>query len=161
MRTWIVEVGEPLPIDEDDRPLRCGMLCERLVAAGHQVLWWASTFDHAHKRRRFDQSTTVTVTPGLTLRLLHGPGYRRNLSLRRLLNNRRVAAQFAREAAGRQAPPDLIFCSMPTPELAEKSIEFGRAQACYTKHAPYDGTGTIGRHFQPTSAGALDTLFRG
>ena len=127
MRTWIVEAGEPLPIDAGDRPLRCGILCERLVAAGHQVLWWASTFDHTHKRHRFDQPTTVTVTPGLTLRLLHGPGYSHNVSLKRLLHNRRVAAEFARDNLRCQPRPNLIFCCMPTPELAEKSVEFGRA----------------------------------
>jgi hypothetical protein len=125
MLFWVVEAGEPLPVDSGERPLRCGMLCERLVAAGHQVLWWASTFDHARKRHRFDQPVTLSAKPGLTLRLLHGAAYRRNLSLRRLLHNRQIAAEFARDNLHCQPRPDLIFCCMPTPELAEKSVEFG------------------------------------
>lgn len=123
---WVVESGEPLPVDEGYRPLRCSTLCERLSEAGHQVLWWANTFDHARKRHRFDRPVTLSAKNGLTLHLLHGSAYSRNLSLRRLLHNRQIAAEFARDSMRRQPRPDLIFCCMPTPELAEKSVQFGR-----------------------------------
>jgi glycosyltransferase involved in cell wall biosynthesis len=96
-----------------------------LVAGGHEVLWWASTFDHAHKRHRFSEPHTIDLQPGLKIRLLHGPGYRHNKSPWRFWHNRVLAAAFARESTALQ-PPDLIFCSLPTPELAEKSVHYGR-----------------------------------
>ena len=127
MKVWIVETGEPLPvpIDQDTRKLRAGMLSDALCAAGHSVYWWATTFDHFHKRERFSATQTLSVNPSLTIRLLHSRGYRRNVSLARLRHNRSIACCFADEA--RRAPrPDLILCCMPTPELAERSVKIGR-----------------------------------
>jgi hypothetical protein len=62
------------------------------------------------------------------LRLVHGPGYRRNLSIRRIIHNRIVAAAFRDEAA-RNPEPDIAFCTMPTPELAEKVVELGARES--------------------------------
>jgi len=124
MRVWIVEIGEPLPIDAGSRELRCGILTDRLAAAGHEVLWWAATFDHNRKVHRFPESTTLAIKPGLTIRLLHAPAYKRNLSLARIQHNRAIARTFAAEAA-QHSTPDLIFCCMPTPELAERCVEIG------------------------------------
>ncbi|HLW71923.1 MAG TPA: glycosyltransferase family 4 protein [Candidatus Binataceae bacterium] len=121
----MVEATEPLPIDEGERAWRCGMLSAALLARGHEVRWWTSTFHHARKVHRLDAPQTIERQPGLTLRLLHGPGYRRNLSLARIRHHQVVAEAFAREAAV-LSKPDLIFCCMPTPELAEKAVELGR-----------------------------------
>jgi glycosyltransferase involved in cell wall biosynthesis len=124
MRAWIVDATEPLPIDAGERQWRCGMLCDVLLAHGHEVHWWSSTFHHARKVHRYPTSQTLAPHPGLSLRLLHGPGYRRNLSLGRIIHNRIVAKAFAEEAA-RMPRPDFAFCTMPTPELAEKGVELG------------------------------------
>ncbi|MGH7878048.1 MAG: glycosyltransferase family 4 protein, partial [Candidatus Binataceae bacterium] len=129
MRVWIAEATEWLPIDEGERPLRCGMLTAALLARGHEVCWWSSTFHHARKIQRFNAPQTIAPRPGLTLRLLHGPGYRRNLSLGRMRHNRVIAQAFAREARA-QPMPDVIFACTPTPELAEQAVELGRRQAC-------------------------------
>jgi glycosyltransferase involved in cell wall biosynthesis len=123
MRIWIIEVGEPLPppIDRDTRKHRIGMLIDALIDAGHSVYWWASTFDHFHKRSRFTARKTFELNSSLTIRLLHGPGYSRNISFARLRHNRSIAIAFAEEA--RRAPkPDVILCCLPTPELAEESV---------------------------------------
>src|SRR5580693_5934186 len=121
MRAWIVDATEPLPIDAGERQWRCGMLCDVLLAHGYEVQWWSSTFHHARKVHRRPTPQTVEARPGLTLRLLHGPGYRRNLSLARITHNRIVAKAFAEEAK-RIPRPDFAFCTMPTPELAEKGV---------------------------------------
>jgi glycosyltransferase involved in cell wall biosynthesis len=128
MRIWIVEVGEPLPppIDRDTRKHRIAMLIDALINAGHSVYWWASTFDHFHKRLRFTAPKTLELNNSLTIKLLHGPGYSRNISFARLRHNRLIAAAFAEEA--RRAPkPDVILCCLPTPELAEQSVVIARS----------------------------------
>lgn len=126
MRIWIVQDGEPIPgLDENTRDWRAAMLARALVARGHEVLWWASTFDHSRKRHRFDAPRTVELEPGLKVRLLHGPGYSHNKSLKRFWHHRVLAAAYAREAID-WPPPDLVFCSVPTLELAEQSVIYGR-----------------------------------
>jgi glycosyltransferase involved in cell wall biosynthesis len=61
----------------------------------------------------------------LKIRLLHGPGYRSNKSLKRFLHQRAIARAFAQETVGFPAP-DIIVCGMPLPELAEQAIIYGR-----------------------------------
>ncbi|MCP2830399.1 glycosyltransferase WbuB, partial [Salmonella enterica subsp. enterica serovar Typhimurium] len=80
-------VGEPLPIEQsNERLLRAGILSNMLAARGHQVTWWTSTFLHMKKRHLFDTDQVVELRPGLRLRLLHGTGYTRNVSLQRLID---------------------------------------------------------------------------
>lgn len=95
-----------------------GMLAEALLAAGHEVVWWSSTFDHAAGRLRFPRDTVCTVRLGYQLRLLHTvSGYGRAVSGARVVNSLRQALRF-RAGADSALQPDLIFCAMPTPELA-------------------------------------------
>ena len=127
MRIWIVTVGEPLPSDGPDQRLhRSGLLAEVLVSRGHEVLWWSSTFDHARKRFRGGRESGFAVPGGARIRLLHGPAYRRNVSVSRLVNHHAIGRRF-REQAPSEARPDLILASWPTIELARESIAYGRA----------------------------------
>jgi glycosyltransferase involved in cell wall biosynthesis len=57
--------------------------------------------------------------------LLHGPAYRRNVSLRRWANHRIIADQFAVWSRG-LPPPDLILCSLPNLELSREAVRYGR-----------------------------------
>lgn len=128
MKVWIIQDGEPIPgIDENTRDWRSAILAKALVARGHEVLWWASTFDHALKRFRFNTPRTVELQPGLQVRLLHGPGYTHNKSPKRFLHHRALADAYAREIVNYPSP-DLVFCSIPTLELAEQSIIYGRTR---------------------------------
>lgn len=127
MRIALVTIGEPLPVGEGvhDRPLRTGYLSQLLADRGHDVTWWTSTFDHSRRRVVARDDETVRVRPGLTVRMLNGGGYRRNVSLARLLDHRTVAAKFA--AAVRRHPrPDIIVSSWPPVELCTAAVEYGR-----------------------------------
>lgn len=126
MRIWIIEIGESLPgIDGNERDWRCGMLSKALVAQGHEVIWWASTFFHARKTHRFNSPHVIETLPGLQIRFLHGPGYVQNRSPNRILHHRIVAHAFAHEAT-RSAKPHVIFCCLPTLELADRAVKYGR-----------------------------------
>lgn len=129
MRIWLVTVGEPLPTDAGTpRLLRTGMLAERLLARGHTVDWWNSTFDHVAKRHRARQDTALQVRECYRLLLLHGPAYRRNVSIRRWANHRVIAAHFARWMP-KEPPPDLILCSLPNLELAREAILYAQPRS--------------------------------
>lgn len=125
MKVWLVTIGEPLPIgDSQDRLLRAGLLANALVARGHEVIWWSSTFDHFKKKHCFPTDTDVKISPGLMLKLLHGIGYDKNLSLRRLIDHAQVAWKFRKQSRA-VSPPDIIHCSMPPIELSLAVANYG------------------------------------
>lgn len=129
LHVWLVEINDSLPgIDGGQRPYRAGMLAEALLAHGHEVLWWSSTFNHQQKRQRSDKSVTVSPCDRLTIRMIYGPGYSRNRSVARLLHNRAVALAFSAEAhaAMRARRPDVIVAHFPSLEVTHAAVEFGR-----------------------------------
>lgn len=115
MNVWLVTVGEPLPTDQNQRLYRTGILARMLAEAGHEVCWWTTAFDHNHKRHRYGTDTTLH-SDGVRLELIHGPGYSRNVSIKRLYDHHRVAQRFTLRAE-KAARPDIIVSSYPTVEL--------------------------------------------
>ena len=128
MKIWLITIGEPLPCDgESVRILRTGILARTLAARGHEVLWWSSTYDHRKKAHRSGVGVIIDAGERYRIRLLHAIGYRRNISLRRILNHRGLARAFAREARA-EPVPDLILCSLPILELCREAAAYGRAR---------------------------------
>lgn len=128
MKVWLVTIGEPLPTDGDggDRLFRAGILAAMLTQGGHKVVWWTSTFDHMRKQQRFLTDTTLRMESGMLLKLLHGCGYARNVSLRRLVDHAILAQKFSHQA--KEIPrPDVILCSLPPLELPVAVTRYGKA----------------------------------
>jgi glycosyltransferase involved in cell wall biosynthesis len=127
MNIWLITVGEPIPTDPGgSRLLRTGLLAGYLSARGHQVLWWNSTFDHVRKQHRAPGDADLVLDSGARVRLLHGCGYRRNVSPRRILDHALVARRFTHQAPG-LPQPDVMLCSLPTLELAVAATRHGRS----------------------------------
>ncbi|MHB0984020.1 MAG: glycosyltransferase family 4 protein [Sulfuricella sp.] len=124
----MITIGEPLPTDGNggDRLYRAGILATMLARSGHEVVWWSSTFDHVRKRQRFSTDKTFRLESGVLLKLLHGCGYARNVSLRRLVDHATLARKFTRQAEGMQRP-DVILCSLPPLELPVAVTHYGKA----------------------------------
>ena len=117
--------GEPLPTDESPRLMRTGNLAPRLVAAGFSVTWWTSRFNHGLKKYRQGNGGFTDLGDRYRVRMLDGPSYTRNLSLRRMRHYRSLAADFSRLADSAERP-DLILASFPSPELAFAGMRFAR-----------------------------------
>jgi glycosyltransferase involved in cell wall biosynthesis len=100
------------------------MLARTLVDAGHEVTWWASSFDHYQKRHVLDTEDAVSPYPGLKIRALRGCGYARNFSLKRFLDYGIVGVKFVRQS-GRVDAPDVILCGFPSIELSVASVWYG------------------------------------
>lgn len=125
MICWLITTGEIIPLGQE-RPNRTGILSQRLAAAGHEVVWWTTTFDHQHKRFLYPSSREVVGPAGMRLIYLHGRrAYSSNVSVDRLVNHAQVAASFRQLATG-QPMPDVIFCSFPTIDLADEAVRYGR-----------------------------------
>ena len=128
LRVWLVTVGEPLPSDStNERLLRTGIVANMLVERGHEVVWWTSTFNHSLKTFRAPGDSSLRLENGLRLQLLHGGGYRRNISLARLRDHRMLARRFS-ELASRELQPDIIVSSLPPLELSLAATEYARAR---------------------------------
>jgi glycosyltransferase involved in cell wall biosynthesis len=124
MRIWFTEIGEPLPIERDVRLHRYGQLTRALAGYGHDVTWWTSNFSHAPKAFLRDADCEETVD-GVRLRILAGPGYRRNVSLARFRHQADFARRFFSKAALCDSP-DLIVSPIPTIETAALAVRYAR-----------------------------------
>lgn len=125
MHVWQIHLGETLPIDGPVRLFRYGLLAEQLLAEGHRVTRWAPTFAHTTKTFRCHGDQTIEVADRHQLELLEAGGYHRHVGLKRLLFTRRLAQAFARRLRACE-PPDVIVAAIPSPELAELAVDYGR-----------------------------------
>lgn len=126
MLVWLITVGEPLPIDSGSQRLhRAGFLANLLTEQGDDVVWWTSTFDHVRKAHRYETDTVINMSDRLKLILLHSVGYKRNISLSRIIDHYGVARKFNTMNPSYRKP-DVILCSLPTLELSLAATEYGK-----------------------------------
>lgn len=119
---------DPVPgLDNDIRILRYGSLAEALLANGHEVVFWTSTFAHWRKKARYEKDTTVEVSQNLTAEFVFAPPYISNVSIGRVLHNRGLARGFRRKVDSITAKPDLIIAEIPCLELAEAASLYARS----------------------------------
>jgi glycosyltransferase involved in cell wall biosynthesis len=125
MRVWLLTTSEPTDAS-GNRLMRAGLLGEQLHARGHELDWWTAAFDHHSKRYLASRSETRLTAPCRRVHFLHTRVfYRKNVGVARIVNHRRVASEFLRNAA-RADRPDVIVCSYPTIEMAAAAIRYAR-----------------------------------
>jgi len=124
MKIWFTEIGEPLPIEDNVRLHRYGMLTKALESYGNEVVWWASSFSHVPKKHLYDEDHDFLVD-GVILRLLKGPGYKRNVSYGRIKHQKHFARKFSRLSQNHDFP-DLIISPVPTLEVAEAAVNLAK-----------------------------------
>jgi len=133
MRIWLINDGENLPVDgKNPRLQRMGLLAYKLGDLGVNVTWWQSTLNHYKKEYRAHEDTDVKLNEEITLKMIHSPiGYKRNVSLRRLLHQWHMAKKFYRKAL-LEPEPDLVLCCMPTLEFLKFAVKYAKK-----KNIPY------------------------
>lgn len=125
MNIWLIQTGEPLPLNDSVRKMRMALLCDELVKRGHSVLWWASAFDHLSKSWIAGTDAVIDMNGSSRIYALRGTGYRRNVSLSRFIDHRIIAAKFS-QYAPRLPKPDIIVASMPQHDLAYEAVVFAK-----------------------------------
>lgn len=120
MRVWILQLGEPLHIDEGlPRPMRAMNLTDALIARGHEVVLWSSAFYHQEKRHRSLAFQSIKVNDKLTMNLIPSPGYRKNIGLGRLYDHAILALNLSKLLTSEvYATPDVAFVGYPPIESA-------------------------------------------
>lgn len=118
MNFWILQTGEPLPLDNSGlRPMRAINLSNALIAKGHSVVLWSSDFDHFTKTHRYGRSQRIRVSSKLEVQLVHSSGYKSNISLARLFDHLQLGWNLWR-LMRRENKPDLAFVGYPPIETA-------------------------------------------
>lgn len=128
MVVWLITIGEPLPLDgQNERLLRTGLFAELLVESGHEVTWWTSTMDHSNLQQRRNKDEVIQLKNRYRIYLLRSINYKKNISLRRVVNHIGLARKFKRFAQAVSPVPDVILCSVPAVEIALQATRFGKA----------------------------------
>lgn len=126
MNIWLVYPYGSLP-GEGLRPDRPNMVANALAAAGHQVTWWGSAFEHRSKTFRAQDWKEIVVSPKLTTRLVPVTGYKRNISFQRIRSEEEYAKRVYLRAYKYPAPEMIImgepalFISKPILKLVKET----------------------------------------
>ena len=123
MRIWMVEIGEPSPLDPSSRLFRYAQLSRFLAAQGHDVTWWNATFEHM-KKRRIAAHNQTEMWHGVRIRFLDGMSYSKNVSLRRF-GHHMAFARHLKQAIQTEDKPDVILAAIPTLEAPKIMIDYG------------------------------------
>lgn len=125
MNIWLLQTGESLPIENGIHKMRTAVLADKLVERGHNVLWWASAFDHFKKNWVFKEDTELDLKDALKIKAIKSTGYKKNISFSRFIDHRITARKF-RKMAPQKPKPDIIITSMPPHDLAYESVAFAK-----------------------------------
>jgi glycosyltransferase involved in cell wall biosynthesis len=132
MVVWLNNPFDPLP-GEGGRPLRYGLLCRALAAAGHEVVWWSSDFHHVRKRRR--AVAAAYAAEGFSVRLVPTRPYGSNTGWARWRSHLAYAAEWERLAVEAVAQggcrrPDLLVVSQPPLGLFDAAARLRARWGC-------------------------------
>lgn len=121
MKVFVHSPFDNLPC-EGFRKQRYWLMAEAFAAAGHDVSYFTSDFNHGTKRRRAAAPGTVD---GIDVHLVHAPPYSKNVSLRRALSHVAYARRLER-AALQCAKPDVVVSAVPTLGAASAAMRVAR-----------------------------------
>ena len=125
MKVWLFQAGEPLAVKgKKERLLRTGLMCEELAKRGHDVTWFATTFDHFTKEQLYNKDTVIDIKSNYRMNLIWAPEYKKNISIARIINHKYLALRFQKIAKNLEKP-DLIYASFPTIDYAEAAVKYG------------------------------------
>lgn len=126
MKIWLLTIGEPIPQDgKNVRQLRTGQYAKWLAAAGHQVTFVNSTFDHYQRRQRYQKTTTLPVSENYDVVCLFAREYEKTISLSRFLTHIDIARSFKRWLKEEKPEaPDVILASYPIEELCRAAVHY-------------------------------------
>ena len=124
MLVWILQTGEPLNCDGNQlRPMRAINLSKALVSKGHKVEIISTRFFHQEKR--FRKNIRKNNISEIKETLIDSPGYKSNISVRRLFDHHILAFNLLMNLLKREEKPDIIFVGFPP-------IEWSLISTCYS-----------------------------
>jgi glycosyltransferase involved in cell wall biosynthesis len=125
MIIWLVTIGEPIPSVKNSLRMHRTGIISRMIAEGtdHSLVWWTSTFSHSLKKHLYKEDKCVKINDNFKLFAIKGCGYKRNVSISRIVDHIQIATKF-RSLARQESKPDVIVAAFPTLRLCEAAIEY-------------------------------------
>ena len=114
----LIRDSELLPITPGVKKLRMAMLADALLQRGHQVTWFASTFNHMAKELYFDRDQSIQLTDDFSLVLKYVGQYSSNLSFARIKHHKLLSKHLHAFLNQNRCVFDAIVVSHPIIELA-------------------------------------------
>lgn len=130
MRIGIVEIGEPLPLEQDVRLHRSLNFAKYLASQGNEVHFWTSNFSHANKVF-VTQKDHEDIWQGVNMHYLKGLGYKANISMRRFLHEYHFGKKLYKRLQDEFAY-DIFYLPVPT-----ISSSYYAAKFCQETKTPY------------------------
>ena len=123
MKVSIVKIGEPLP-GEEIRVRRMTYYARALIAAGEEVEWWTSNWNH-HKKKTRDTAElkALAASEKIHLHFIRTPGYNQNVSIGRLAHHYIFAKKLIQELEN-YPDPDILWVCFPTVPVAVNLIRW-------------------------------------
>lgn len=126
LNIWLIKEGEALPVTQNARLMRTGMLAKYFSEQGHHVIWWSSTYIHGTKTFFCNEQKEIPVNDKEVLVLLHSNVvYKKNISIQRAIYQSILAKKFRKQSREKEKP-DIIVCSWPLISLAKEAVRYGR-----------------------------------
>ena len=128
MKIWIVSVGEPLPTDGANVRLRRMGNLAAFIAENeeNQVDWFSVSFEHYKKKQRVHKDTVISVRDNYRMHLAYVNGYKRNVSVARIIHHMLGGKKIYREMCQQNELPDVILASMEPLEMSSAAVRFGK-----------------------------------
>ena len=122
---WLVDPLSAIP-GEGLLPSRTWALARAFVAAGHDVIWWTSSFSHARRIAR-TPPLKIVEEEGFSVRLIASRGYNSYFSVGRFASHRKFARGFEKQAieglaSGDLARPDLLIATLPPSSTVDAAV---------------------------------------
>jgi hypothetical protein len=127
MKIWIVTIGEPIINNKDKLRLhRHGLLADYISKnSSYNIVWWTSSFNHFTKTFEFSNSKSLFPRKNLEIKTLKGFGYKKNVSLSRIIDHKMVSMLFAKKIKKNKEKPDIIITSFPPLGLCKEAVNYG------------------------------------
>lgn len=100
---------------------RFNYIAKMMFEAGNDVELVTSSFSHRNKVQRCKKKDST-----YKIKLIYEPTYKRNISLKRLFYSHRIMAQNLKKYLETCQCPDVIYCAIPSIEVAEIAGSFAK-----------------------------------
>jgi glycosyltransferase involved in cell wall biosynthesis len=126
MHIWLISAFEPTPLD-NVRPMRFMGIANAAMQRGHRVTFFTSTFKHANKVHRYEQTTRRTVEKDkYDVVYIRSKPYQKNISVERMMAHLDLAQKLMAEIERGSERPDAIFISLPPLSTVDKICKWGK-----------------------------------
>lgn len=95
-----------------------------LLSKDNEVELITSNFYHTKKNKRELKSIDEKKL-GFKITLLNEPEYQKNVSLKRIISHKKLSLEVKKYLDKKEEKPDLIYCSVPSLDVAYEAIKYG------------------------------------